>query len=136
MTQAAAIISEQRRTPRHELASPLTMYCKDRITEFGQVVNLSTDGMLIKLSTSVADERTLSLWLEQPQIDIDSGEDIFIQIQCVSKWSWQCTETQQHYIGCCFVDVDAEIMAKVIATARQAQTQKRTPPKSTLKVIN
>ena len=136
MTQAAAIIQERRRTPRYELSSPLIVYNEDRATEFGQAVNISTDGILIKSLTGVADERKLSLWMEQPQIDLDSGEDIFMPMHCVSKWSWQCPETQQHHIGCCFVDVDAEKLAKVIAMNRQAQAQKHTSPKSVLEVVS
>lgn len=107
---------ERRRHERLQLHPPLAIFSEDKNTLFGRATNISPDGILINTDTVFNTETLLSLWLELTDSD---GSPSLIPMQCTTKWSWQDTETDQFHLGCCFLEIDTEDLADVLASARE-----------------
>ena len=108
---------ERRRSQRHELTIPLTIFAEDKNSIFGRAVNISTDGILIRTFNDINIEQQLSLWLELPIADLKTPPALIPMI-CVSKWSWQIEETDEFNLGCCFIEIDTESLAEILTVTR------------------
>ena len=113
MQNHATSVAERRRATRWQLTHPMPIVADDeQRTFFGHALNVSADGILIETKNEIAVEKKLMLLLQLPSHQEGGTQEVLME--CVAKWSVYNDKAKQTHLGCCFIDIDSEELARAL----------------------